>query len=118
MARAKPKPVKAPAAAVAEVNGPVGEVMTLPEAAAYLRLPEEEVVRLVHQQDLPGRYAGTEWRFFKAAIQQWLSEPLPRPSKEAVLSVAGAWKDMPDLVDQVLEEVSQRRGRTATEEGG
>jgi hypothetical protein len=36
MARARPKPVKVPAAAAAEVNGPVGEVMTLAEAAAYL----------------------------------------------------------------------------------
>ena len=30
------------------VNGPSGEVLTLADAAAYLRLPETEVVRLVH----------------------------------------------------------------------
>src|SRR5205823_4609521 len=60
MARAKTKPAKAAKPAVAaEVNGPAGEVLTLAEAAAYLRLPEDEVVRLVNQQELPGRYTGT-----------------------------------------------------------
>ena len=50
-------------------HGPLGEVLTLAEAAAYLRLPEDEVVRLVLEQDLPGRHTGTEWRFSKAAIE-------------------------------------------------
>ncbi len=58
------------------LNGPVtGEVLTLAEAAAYLRLPEEEVVRLAQMQDLPGRLAGAEWRFLKTAIKHWLSTP-------------------------------------------
>ncbi len=116
MARAKTKSAKKPAAATAEANGPVGEVLTLAEAAAYLRLPDEEVVRLVHQQQLPGRYAGTEWWFFKAAIQEWLSQPLPKPSKEAVLSRIGSWKGDPDL-DEMLKEIHRRRGRPVIGEG-
>src|SRR5437867_3705060 len=39
------------------------EVLTLAEAAAYLRVSEADVVRLAQQQDLPGRLIGTEWRF-------------------------------------------------------
>ncbi len=115
MARTRTKPAKAPAPT--DVNGPVGEVMTLAEAAAYLRLPESEVTRLVFDQGLPGRYTGTEWRFLKAALQDWLRTPPVRGGKEAFLSVAGAWKDMPDLVNQVLEEISQRRDQLTTEEG-
>ena len=91
-----------------------GEVLTLAEAAAYLRLPEEEVVRLVHQQELPGRYAGSEWRFFKTAIQPWLSHPLPKPSKEAQLAVLGSWKDDP-YWEEELKEIHRRRGRPMTD---
>lgn len=116
MARAKAKPQKVPATAAADVNGPAGEVLTLAEAAAYLRLPESEVTRLVFDQGLPGRHTGAEWRFLKAALQDWLRTPPPRGSKEALLSVAGAWKDMPDL-EEVLDEISKRRGRPTTKEG-
>ena len=53
--RKQPKPTAKPVA----LNGPTtGEVLTLAEAAAYLRLPEEEVVKLTQMQDLPGRLAG------------------------------------------------------------
>jgi excisionase family DNA binding protein len=96
-------------------DGTVSEVMTLSEAAAYLRLSEEEVVRLVHDQDLPGRLAGTEWRFLKPAIQEWLSKPLPRPSKEAQLAVAGLWQGDP-YVEEELKEIYKRRGRPTTED--
>jgi excisionase family DNA binding protein len=113
MSRVKPKPANVPA----DANGSVGEVLTLSEAASYLRLPESEVSRLVFEQGLPGRYTGNEWRFLKAALQDWLRTPLGSGSKEVFLSAAGAWKDVPDLVNQVLEEVSRRRGRGATEEG-
>jgi excisionase family DNA binding protein len=91
------------------------EVLTLAEAAAYLRLSEPEVVQLVRDQDLPGRLAGNEWRFLKAAIQDWLRRPPPRPSKEAVLSRIGSWKDDPYLEEE-LKEIYQRRGRPMTED--
>jgi excisionase family DNA binding protein len=80
-----------------------GDVLTLAEAAAYLRLPESEVLRLVREQDLPARQAGSEWRFLKGAIQRWLSEPPRRYSKEAQQAVAGLLKDVPDLVPMVAE---------------
>jgi hypothetical protein len=55
----KPPPNAAPApAAVPRTLGEATEVLTLAEAAAYLRVPEAEVVRLVRQQDLPGSCLG------------------------------------------------------------
>jgi excisionase family DNA binding protein len=108
--KAKPKP-PAPAAV------PAGEVLTLAEAAAYLRLPEAEVVRLVREQGLPGRPAGAEWRFLKAAIQDWLKgPPAVMSNKEAWMSVAGIWKDDP-TVDEMLKEIYRQRGRPMTEDG-
>jgi excisionase family DNA binding protein len=92
------------------------EVLTLAEAAAYLRLPEEELVRLTQMQDLPGRLAGAEWRFLKTAIQQWLSTPPLKSSKEALMALAGSCKDDPDL-EAIVEEAYRRRGRPITEDG-
>jgi excisionase family DNA binding protein len=97
-------------------NGTAGEVLTLSEAAAYLRLDELEVLRLVREQGLPGRQAGTEWRFFKTAVQQWLSQPLSRPKGEGIWAAAGSWKEDP-YRDDLLKEIYRQRGRPMTEEG-
>jgi excisionase family DNA binding protein len=98
-------------------NGPVEEVLTVGEAAAYLRLRQTELLRLVQEQGLPGRFTRSGWRFLKSAIQQWLSQPFPRPSKEAQLAGIGSWKDDPYLED-MLKEIYQKRRRPMTEEGG
>jgi len=94
----------------------LGEVLTLSEAAAYLRVPEADVVRLTSTQGLPGRLIGSEWRFSKSALQDWLRTPPPRPSKEAMLSSIGAWQDDPYL-EEMLKGIYRRRGRPMTEKG-
>jgi hypothetical protein len=109
MPRTKKKPELRPATPEA-MNGPAGDVFTLAEAAAYLRVSEADVIGLVHSQSLPGR--------FIAAIQQWLAtgEPTPETRKAAQLAIAGIWKDDPHLEDMV-EEIYRRRGRPITEDG-
>jgi excisionase family DNA binding protein len=119
MPRTKPKPEPAPVAPpAAPTNGPPGDVLTLSEAAAYLRLPEAEVVGLVHSQELPGRYIAGQWRFLKLAIQQWLSTGSPtwETRKAAQLAAAGSFRDDPDLL-AIVEEAYRRRGRPITEDG-
>ncbi len=81
------------------------EVLTLAEAAAYLRLSETDVVQLVHTQDLPGRLAAGQWRFLKSAIDDWLRVPLPKPSKEAILARIGSWKDDPYLNGELMKSI-------------
>lgn len=51
---------------------PGAEVLTLPEVAAYLRVPEEAVLELVARDALPGQQIGGEWRFLKRAVVEWL----------------------------------------------
>ena len=99
------------------VNGPAtGEVLTLSEAAAYLRLPETDVVSAIHAQSLPGRLVGGEWRLSKVAIQQWLGTSLPTAEmrKAALLANAGSFADDPDLT-AIVEEAMRLRGRPADE---
>ena len=87
-----------------------GDVLTLIEAAQYLRVAEDEIVRLVQQQDLPGRLLGADWRFLKSAIQDWLKSPSPKGTNEGIWALAGAWTDDPYL-EEMLKEIYRKRGR-------
>lgn len=103
-------------------NGPIThtemdqmrEVLTLSEAAAYLRVAEEEVLRLAQLQELPGRQIRNEWRFLKAGLQDWLRTPGQKSPKEAFLALAGAWKNDPDI-EEIVHQAHQRRGRPTAE---
>lgn len=96
-------------------NGPSGEVLTLAEAAAYLRLSPTEVVDIVQSQGLPGRCIAGEWRFLKTAIQQWLATGATtwETRKTAILELAGKYKDDPHL-ERIVAEAYRRRGRPVT----
>ncbi len=89
------------------------EVLTLAEAAAYLRVTEEDVEELATRGEFPGRVIRGQWRFLKAAMQDWLRSA---PSqKEKLMQVAGAWKDDPYL-DEMLDKIYKDRGRPMLEE--
>jgi excisionase family DNA binding protein len=90
------------------------EVLTLSEAAAYLRVSARDVLRLANRQELPGRLIGKEWRFLKAALRDWLRPTGQASGKEAFLALAGAWKDDPDI-EEIVRVAHRRRGRTLTE---
>jgi excisionase family DNA binding protein len=49
------------------------EVLTLPEAAALLRLSAEAVRASALAGELPGRAFGEEWRFARTALLAWLA---------------------------------------------
>jgi excisionase family DNA binding protein len=115
--RTKPKPIHEPAPQPGP-NGPTDNVLTLGEAAAYLRLPENDVLHMVHEQGLHGRQVGTEWRFLRSAIDDWLrTGPQPLANKEAWLALAGAWKDDP-TVDDLLQEMQKWRRQLDAEVNG
>ena len=113
MPRTKPKagspPQHQPQSASA--NRTPEEVLTLAEAAVYLRLPEADVLRLVDEQALPARRLGNEWRFLREAIRDWMRAGMaPRSNKDAWMALAGAWKDDPHLAE-VLQEIHNQRER-------
>lgn len=84
------------------------EVLTLEEAAEFLRLPSESVLKLVSEQGLPGRHVDGQWRFLKDAVTQWLRTP---ESKQPVLKWIGAFKDDPTLPEVV--KIMERNRKTA-----
>jgi excisionase family DNA binding protein len=120
MPRTKTKPRRPKSAAPASPSLPTtpvlaDEVLTLAEAAAYLRVAEADLLQLVNQREVPARQIGGQWRILKPALQDWLRTPMLPSSKEALRSVIGAWNDHEDL-DQLLAEIYRQRGRPMTEE--
>src|SRR5437764_868563 len=53
-------------------TGQAEDVLTLAEAASYLRVPEAELLRLAEGHDIPAQKIGAEWRFLKTALAEWL----------------------------------------------
>lgn len=51
------------------------DVLTLEEAAIYLKVEYSDVRNLVKEKGLPGRKIGGEWRFLRGAIADWLRHP-------------------------------------------
>ena len=92
----------------------VPDVLTLEEAAVYLRLPEETIERQAAQGHIPGRRIEDTWRFLRAAIDDWLRS---YDSRTLLLQQAGALAD-----DKTLHElratIYEARGRPETEEAG
>jgi excisionase family DNA binding protein len=97
-------------------DGGASDVLTLAEAAAYLRIPEQSVLRAVRPGGLPARLIDGEWRFLKSALQDWLSAPPRRGNKEASLKIAGAFKNDPFL-EEIVRAAYEKRGRPITENG-
>ncbi len=50
------------------------DVLTVGEAAAFMRVSRETVYRLAARGELPGRKIGRIWRFPKDAIHEYLWE--------------------------------------------
>ena len=71
--KAKKKPAVKPAAV------PLGDVLTLAEAAAYLRVDAGALQADAVVGRVPGQFVAGEWRFRRPALVAWLGM-LPRPS--------------------------------------
>lgn len=99
---------------VDERRNELGDVLTLAEASEYLRVSEDEVVRLTTRQGLPGRRAGRDWRFLKAAVQDWLKRPERSTDNAVFLELAGKFQDDPFL-EEIVADAYRQRGRPMTE---
>src|SRR5689334_24481781 len=57
----------------AKVPPAAGEVLTLAEAAAFLRVDEASLEADANADRVPGRRVGGEWRFHRAGLVHWLA---------------------------------------------
>ena len=70
------------------------DILTLEEAANYLRFSPERLQRAAEKSHLPGRLLDGEWRFSKVAIDRLLSTPL-----ETQESIEIARSRLPNLLE-------------------
>lgn len=91
-------------------------VLTLTDAAAFLRVNEAALADKAAAGEVPARQIGGEWRFLQRALVDWLyaatsfnGTPRAEPgSKEAILKVIGIFKDDDDL-EARLADLRARR---------
>ena len=48
------------------------DILTISEAATYLKLPVSTLYRLVERRAIPGHKVGRQWRFQRPVIDEWL----------------------------------------------
>ncbi len=60
-------------------DGP-GQVLTIDELSAYLKIPKSTVYKLAQEGKVPCQKVGRHWRFRKEAIDRWLEESRPNES--------------------------------------
>ena len=51
-----------------------GDVLTIKELSAYLKIPKSTLYKLVREGKIPSQKIGRHWRFRKRAIDRWLEE--------------------------------------------
>lgn len=92
------------------------EVLTLAEAAAFLRVSEPVAERMAADGRLPGRQAEGEWRFLRSALKLWLAgtdfarPPADRVEQERLLAVVGCLAD-DDSLEAMLARIERERAR-------
>lgn len=88
------------------------DVLTLEEAADYLRLPKDTVERQAARGLIPGRRIEDTWRFLKAALDEWLRG---RDSRTLLLQQAGALAT-DETLSALRAAIYAERGRPETED--
>ena len=84
-----------------------GTVLTLAEAAEFLRLQVRTIERLAREGEIPGRHVEGEWRFLSSALADWLAH---RDQRSILLRQAGALADDESLAE-LRSQIYAARGR-------
>ncbi len=81
-------------------------VLTLSEAAKFLRLSQKLIQEKAEAGKIPGQRIGRTWRFSQAALEGWLRG---QNTRRALLEQVGAFKDDDTLLPMVEKIYKERR---------
>jgi len=65
------------------IREPVNEVLTASEVANYLRVSLSTIYRLLKSGDLPAFKIGSDWRFNRVHIEEWLRSRQQTPESQS-----------------------------------
>ncbi|MGQ0794363.1 MAG: response regulator [Deltaproteobacteria bacterium] len=74
------------------------ELMTLEEAAEYLKIAKPTLYRLLEEGKIPAFKVGNQWRFTKELINQWLWNQIPKGKRVLVV-------DDEEIICDLIKEV-------------
>ncbi len=50
------------------------QILTLKEVAQYIKLNERTILKMAHNNEIPARKIGNQWRFILSKVDEWLSQ--------------------------------------------
>jgi excisionase family DNA binding protein len=84
----------------------MAKLMTVEEAALYLRVGKKTIYRLLKQGKIPATRVGQQWRFNKASIDEWLHQ---KPAETgANILVVDDEEIIRSLFKKTLEELGHK----------
>jgi excisionase family DNA binding protein len=84
----------------------MAKLMTVMEAAVYLRVGKKTIYRLLKQGKIPATRVGQQWRFNKASIDEWLHQKTAEI--EANILVVDDEEIIRSLFKKTLEELGHK----------
>ncbi|MFP4114711.1 MAG: PTS sugar transporter subunit IIA [Spirochaetota bacterium] len=79
------------------------EVLTLSETAAYLKLGERTIHRMIQRSEIPCARVGGQWRFLKSVLDDWLlsrMQVLPRNELASFLDATHGVVQLVPMIDR------------------
>jgi len=67
---------------------PDGEIMTLEEVAAYLKVKPQTIYTWAQEKRIPAAKLGKEWRFKRSIIDAWFNQHIDEKFDQAVNKAA------------------------------
>ena len=80
-------------------------LMTVGDLAAYLRVAEKTVLRMVGRGDLPGTKVSGQWRFMRSVIDEWLMSGMRTAVNDDLFALLGQ-DDVSVPLSRLLNESS------------
>jgi excisionase family DNA binding protein len=67
----------------------IPDVLTIDEAAQYLRISKSSLYKLAQERKIPCQKVGRHWRFSRIALGAWLGESPPKsqPDSKSVIQM-------------------------------
>ncbi len=82
------------------------ELITVEEAADYLRITKRTIYRLLKRGNIPSTKVGRQWRFDKASIDEWLQRNSAQA--KATILIVDDEETIREIFKEALEELGHR----------
>jgi len=87
--------------------------MTLAEIASYLKVAQKSVLRMLQKGEIPGAKVGSQWRFLRSVVDDWLisrMQSVGKPDLVRVIKTAEKTASLSDLVSPDLVRLGMEPG--------